>query len=354
MTTLPLRSLIKLTGLNGNGLRYSDRISTIKSTLVGSDYKLEIKVPSNFSYQPATPVAITGLVGLPDPYSTTVDSVSGTDTIVLIGAQQLEYSVERVETFKVGSTYYMRVFVTNSITINQGTTLELSSLPSPLSPANGSVLTVASATPYSILFSTTDATPFGISSTYFPEIYSVSLPPNTYPSNLPLNTSSPSAIVSVIDTNGFITSSLTVAMVSPGSLDTYGYLTDHNRSALQVSYDEIETVERTVDGSLRYHFNASKRTFNVSWNLIPADTSATVDGNWGGNDILNVYKNNKGVFTLEIYNRESARKTSSGPDTVAQVRFSSVSYDIVKRNFVLSGSGQLSDLWNVTISLEEV
>lgn len=352
--TLPLRSLVKFTGLNGTGLRYSDRISEVQSTLVGSDYQIDLVVPSNSPYQATDPIAITGLTGLPNPYSTTVSSVSGSNIVSILGSQRLQYTVDHVETFSVGSTYYMRIFVTNSITINAGTTITLASLPSPLSPANSTVFTVASATPYSVLLSTIGATPFGISSSYFPSVYSASLPPNTYPSNLPLNTQAGSATISVKETSGFITSSLTVAMLSPGSLATSGCLTDHNRASLQVSHDEIETTERTVDGSLRYHFNASKRKFSMSWNLVPADSSATVDGNWGGNDILEVYKNNKGVFTVEIYNRDSARKTSSGPDTTAQVRFTSISYDIVKRNFVMSGSGELSDLWNISISLEEV
>jgi hypothetical protein len=145
-----------------------------------------------------------------------------------------------------------------------------------------------------------------------------------------------------------------VSSLSSGIYSSSATLSDHNRASIQVSYEEIEQTERTVDGTLRYHHTASKRKYSLSWKDLPADSSGTVDGFSGGKDMLDIYMNNKGAFYLLVNNRNSARKTSLLPESKLLVRFSDFSYEIVKRNFVISETGKLTDLWNVNFSLEEL
>ena len=158
----------------------------------------------------------------------------------------------------------------------------------------------------------------------------------------------------VIETNGYIAPSREIASISPVIGYTEGYLTDHNRSALGIDFDEVEEVHRTDDGTLRWKHSASKMKIGMSWRELPADSDGTVDGYMSGKEMLDIYKNNKGSFWIEIYNRDSARKDSVGPDLRKLVRISRFSYNIVKRNFVMSDTGKLTDLWDVNIDFEEV
>lgn len=353
--TLPLRALVKLSGLNTSGQRYSDKINSLR-VATSTNTTIDFKMTSNAMYDASTPITIQGIIGLANPLNTTVNSITGTDTVTIVGTDKIIYPVSQIETFKIvdGSTYYyLRVYIPSGTTINAGSTVLFSDMPSPLTGINTTSQTVYYANPYTLLFRSTNATPFGINASNFPEVVSIPTPPNVYPLTTPLVTPGGTAKITLTQTNGYIDSSLMVATIALGGYAADGYLSDHNRQKMDISHEEIEQAERTVDGSLRFHHAATKRKFTISWNSLPADSSGTVDGNWGGNDILQIYKNNKGTFYLEIYNRDSANKDSSGPDSKILVRFADVGYSIVKRNFVLDSTKKLSDLWDISIVLEE-
>ncbi len=355
--TLPLRALVKLSGLNTSGQRYSDRLLQMKSTTVDDATELDFKVVNNSQYISGEEVTIQGVTGMPDPSDLTIGDISGSDTIEFYNQTPLNYLISSFETFKIvdGSTfYYLRVYIESGNTINVGSEVIFNDVPSPLDAINDSSQTVFSASSYSLLFRTDDGTPFGIDSSYFPQIYSTPVAPNIFPQALPLSTNGSSSTIDLLNTNDYVNSSLLVATIAPGGFDSCGYLSDHKRSPLSIDHEEIEQADRTVDGAMRFHHNATKRKFSLNWTDLPADEDGTVDGYWGGNDMLQVYKNNKGTFFLEVYNRESSKKSSNGPDLKVLVRFTSFQYDIVRRNFVISSSNQLTDLWNVSMTLEEV
>lgn len=118
-------------------------------------------------------------------------------------------------------------------------------------------------------------------------------------------------------------------------------VTDHNRSALSVDVERIETKQRMADGTMRKYVIADKHTFSCSWDDLPSLTAQTVDGGLGAAAIEAFYMATQGAFVLTTYDRAN---NLSGTYTVM---FSEFSKTIKKR---YAGT----ELWSVDISLEEV
>jgi hypothetical protein len=94
-----------------------------------------------------------------------------------------------------------------------------------------------------------------------------------------------------------------------------------------------------ANGTSRKYVIADKRTFTVSWDMLPSSNTKTVDGFYGGAQILAFYNATPGAFTLEL-------TTGAGVATSYTVMFTDFSYDVVKRGAV--------DFWNVSVTMEEV
>lgn len=116
-------------------------------------------------------------------------------------------------------------------------------------------------------------------------------------------------------------------------------ITDHGRSALGVSFNRIETSQRMANGMLRKYFVADKREFDVSWKELPSTGPWTVDGFWGGKEMLEFWTSSLWAFTLQLSDGQEGTESY-------QVMFSSFDYDIEKRG--------ATDLWSVSVTLEEV
>lgn len=119
-------------------------------------------------------------------------------------------------------------------------------------------------------------------------------------------------------------------------------ITDHNRSPLSVSNERIEKSNRMANGTLRKYVVADKRTFEVSWEMIPKSTAKTVDGYWGGDAMETFFYATKGAFTLETTDADGTVETFT---VMFQGDFGK---EIVKR-----GTTGV-DLWNVSVSMVEV
>jgi len=137
-----------------------------------------------------------------------------------------------------------------------------------------------------------------------------------------------------------------------GSDYAEGFVTEHNRRELDVSYDEIGNTDRSAMGTMRGYVVARKRSWSVSWEEVPANQYATVDGFWSGQEMLDFYVNTLGSFTFKVYHNNNAFNLSN-PLYTAEVRFKDFSYTVSKRNFALP-SGAKTDLWNFDASWEEV
>jgi hypothetical protein len=152
-------------------------------------------------------------------------------------------------------------------------------------------------------------------------------------------------------------------------------LSDHNRSPIDIKHNRLEQRERTINGKMRSFFIADKSVLSLSWQNLPSrsfdnsinfNTSTgkednevkryTVDGGAGGNELLNWYLEHPGSFYVFIaYDKyksfqeeENVMGRLNEYQEVKEFFISDFSYNVNKR-----GSGT-HDLWDVSISLEEV
>jgi hypothetical protein len=159
-------------------------------------------------------------------------------------------------------------------------------------------------------------------------------------------------------------------------LDQFLVLSDHNRGELQFNPTRIEQRQRTINGRMRSYHIADKLSMNLSWNNLPSRSyyqdpsfnasgvspyknsngEFTADGGAGGVEILDWYENHPGPFWMYLaYDKYS----NFGKDDAAfghlaqynqiiQVYFADFSYTVTKRG------GSNHDLWNISVTLEEV
>ena len=159
-------------------------------------------------------------------------------------------------------------------------------------------------------------------------------------------------------------------------IDQFLVLSDHNRGELQFNPTRIEQRQRTINGRMRSYHIADKLTMNLSWNNLPSRSyyqdpsfnssgvspyknsngEFTADGGAGGVELLDWYENHPGPFWIYLaYDKYS----NFGKDDAAfghlaqynqimQVYFADFSYTVTKRG------GSNHDLWNISVTLEEV
>jgi hypothetical protein len=159
--------------------------------------------------------------------------------------------------------------------------------------------------------------------------------------------------------------------------DQFLILSDDNRQPLAFKTDRIQTRKRMVNGQMRSYHIADKINLSTSWDMLPSRGFATYpnfdsatgepnqalvssqiitsDGGAGGVEILNWYENNPGSFWVYLsydkYNefaKDQFRFERLGeyPQAI-EMYISSFDYDVIKR-------GGSHDLWNISVSLEEV
>jgi hypothetical protein len=140
--------------------------------------------------------------------------------------------------------------------------------------------------------------------------------------------------------------------------------------------ERIEKRQRTINGRMRSYHIADKMRFSTSWNDLPSrsyyqnaafDSSGvspyknsngefTVDGGAGGVAILDWYENHPGPFWMYLaydkYSNFGKDNTAYGNlskyNQIIQVYFADFSYTVTKRG------GALPNLWNISVTLEEV
>ena len=161
----------------------------------------------------------------------------------------------------------------------------------------------------------------------------------------------------------------------PNLLDQFIVLSDHNRGDMQFTNQRIEQRQRTINGRMRSYHIADKLSMSVSWDMLPSrgysafpgyDTDTgiseytksqdeyTVDGGAGGVELLDWYENHSGPFWMYLaydkYSNFDSDKYQhlSEYNQIIQVYFADFSYTVVKRG------GANHDLWNISVTLEEV
>ncbi len=164
-----------------------------------------------------------------------------------------------------------------------------------------------------------------------------------------------------------------VPQISGVEREDFIILSDHNRGDISFNTNRLENRKRMVNGHMRSYHIADKMNVSFSYNLLPSRsfdgnpefdsngiatdlglTEYTADGGAGGAELLEWYSSNPGSFymflsydkpqnfTVGIY--ENLDKYSD----VMEVFVSDFSYNVIKRG------GTNHDLWDISISLEEV
>lgn len=139
-------------------------------------------------------------------------------------------------------------------------------------------------------------------------------------------------------------------------------ITDHGRAPLSESIERIERKTRLADGTLRRYTVAKKRSWTTSWTNLPSTNTSTtgmktVDLGWSGKQMEDYYRTQDTSFIMLLRNGSAITKpapTLTGLTLphqtddfyVARVMFADFTKEVVKRG--------PSDLWEVTVTLEEV
>lgn len=127
------------------------------------------------------------------------------------------------------------------------------------------------------------------------------------------------------------------------------FISEHSRSPLEVSFEQIENANRTVNGHMRVYAVAKKYNLSTSWQYLPSRAEYTVDGYMGGLELERLYTT-KNSFRVEIWNDAEAAKTEPYARVDFMGRITSFNYSIEKRNL----GGVFYDFWNASISIEEL
>lgn len=175
--------------------------------------------------------------------------------------------------------------------------------------------------------------------------------------------------------NGYETLSNQTGLTTTQLSDSFLILSDHGRSEIGVTGQRIEQRKRMINGTLRSVYIADKFTIDLSWSNLPSRSYSarpnfnqstgkqtgtaekyTVDGGAGGAELLKWYEDHKGPFWVYLsYDKytnfgtnDAAYQHLAQYSQIVQVYFTNFTYSIVKRG------GTNHDLWNVSVTLEEV
>jgi hypothetical protein len=128
----------------------------------------------------------------------------------------------------------------------------------------------------------------------------------------------------------------------------YNKVTEHNRSAFDISNERIEKSTRMSNGTLRKFFIADKKTFSLSWDMLPSYRTLTVDGAWGAEDLRSFYNSVAGSTSFNIrvnLAKNGSNQESSGYEEYTVV-FGDCNFSVLKRG--------LQPFWSVSLTLVEV
>jgi hypothetical protein len=154
-------------------------------------------------------------------------------------------------------------------------------------------------------------------------------------------------------------------------------LSDHSRSAIDITTERIEQRQRMANGTMRSFFIADKLSISTSWTMLPSrsfglvpnfnqatgqpystalNEQYTADGGAGGVDMLSWYENHTGPFWVLLSydnyanfgSNNAARNKLSQYSEARQMYIASFSHSVVKRG------GNNFDMWDISVTLEEV
>ena len=133
-----------------------------------------------------------------------------------------------------------------------------------------------------------------------------------------------------------------------GTTKVWNKVSEHNRSAIELNVERIESSVRTSNGTLRKNHIADKRNFSMSWEMLPSYRTLTVDEGWGAEDLRQFYlsEDGKKTFNIRINLAKTGFDQSSSGYELYTVSFSDCSFSVLKRG--------LQPHWSVSLGMDEV
>lgn len=153
-------------------------------------------------------------------------------------------------------------------------------------------------------------------------------------------------------------------------------LSDDNRSPIDFKNTRLENRQRMINGRMRSYYIADKLTISTSWQMLPSRSFSgpsqfnsvgktsgsyadyTSDGGAGGVEMLEWYENHTGSFFVFLaYDKYTNMGDRTNSSTFTQLKeynqvvemfISDFSYSVEKRG------GSNMDMWNISVTLEEV
>lgn len=172
--------------------------------------------------------------------------------------------------------------------------------------------------------------------------------------------------------------------LTASELNQFMVLSDHNRQSLDFKPIRLDKKERMINGRMRSYHIADKLQISTSWKMLPSrsynafpdfdpatgksdmfnksgnlnykDQEYTADGGAGGVDIINWYENHQGPFWVFLaydkydnFDGQTNQYTRLNQyNEIIEMYISDINYNVVSRG------GENMDLWDISVSLEEV
>lgn len=138
-------------------------------------------------------------------------------------------------------------------------------------------------------------------------------------------------------------------LLASGNTIVWNKVSDHNRQPLSVSVERIEQATRMANGTLRKFYVDDKKSFSVSWTMLPGKRAHTADGYWGAEDLITFYQSDEGKATFRIklnYSKDGTNQESNYNDEVYTVNCSSFNATLNKRG--------IYPFWDISMSMDQV
>ena len=133
-------------------------------------------------------------------------------------------------------------------------------------------------------------------------------------------------------------------------------LSEHNRQPVSLKKIRIEKTQRMANGTMRKFFVSEKEIINVSWSMLPSDSTMTVDGGYGAVDIKSFYDGTAAKASGALSGRSTFDLSIvyGGTTKTMEMIFTSCYFEIVKRNVKENTGDSPQEFWNVSLTMEQV
>jgi len=133
---------------------------------------------------------------------------------------------------------------------------------------------------------------------------------------------------------------------------------DQGRAPLEVDYERIENRERMANGRMRSKYIADKRTFSLSWEMLPSKTlvngsNVIMDGGASAADLKAFHESVYNEFTISVYADDRSELLSGAQVLDPEEVFGTYTVFFDSFSMTINKRGRDFDFYDVEMTLEE-